>query len=110
MSKESRKAYRNMEKVKNQSSEVIKFNESTQRLTNQSKIFPETLKFEFKFFLMSISTLLSTSIYINKQYLNNYNLIIHFIFFYHFFIIHYYKFLFFLLIVILNMKFHLKKL
>ena len=73
MSKESRKAYRNMEKVKNQSSEVIKFNESTQRLTNQSKIFPETLKFEFKFFLMSISTLLSTSIYINKQYLNNYN-------------------------------------
>ena len=73
MSKEYRKAYRNMEKVKSNLSEVINFKDSTQRLTNQSKIFPETLKFEFKFFLMSISTLLSTSIYINKQYLNNYN-------------------------------------
>ena len=68
MSKEYRKAYRNMEKVKSNLSEVINFKDSTQRLTNQSKIFPETLKFEFKFFLMSISTLLSTSVYINKKY------------------------------------------
>ena len=73
MSKNSRKNYRNVEKMQNYSPELIQYNSVIELLNNKQSIIPLTLKFELKFFLMSISTLLCTNIHIHKQYLNNYN-------------------------------------
>lgn len=53
---------------------TISFQEITQHLKAPSEKYPASLLFELKYLLLSTSTLLSTTIYIHKSYLSNYNI------------------------------------
>ena len=72
MSSKGKKSYRDLSTPKNKST-TISYKDSVSIINTQSAIMPYSLIFELKFFAMTTSTLLSTSIYINKGYLNNYN-------------------------------------
>lgn len=73
-SKNSKKTYRDiLNSSQKPKPTTISFKESVSVIDKQSNILPMSLEFELKFFIISLSTLLSTSIYVNKSYLNNYN-------------------------------------
>ena len=72
MSSKGKKSYRDLSTPKNKST-TISYKDSVSIINTQSAIMPYSLIFELKLFAMTTSTLLSTSIYINKGYLNNYN-------------------------------------
>lgn len=70
---QNKKTYQSLNTPTKTKQTTISFKEITSKIDSQISHIPTYLKFEFKFFLFSFSTLISTNVYIHKSYLNNYN-------------------------------------